>query len=169
MRRLLTAGLVLALTGCGGGEEVANNTAAPSPTPTPAPNLGGVDLNRPVLASVAAPYWVLYVAPGTIAFADAADAPSTDFYPVSPTLAGDTARFDTQTPRGAPVTIILTATTCWVGKAQLPLTAEVRIGARTLRGCAANGAYDWASRKPSPVPDASGGNAAASTKAEQPR
>jgi uncharacterized membrane protein len=167
MRRLLTAGLVLALTGCS-GEEVAENKAAPTPTPTPGLKLGGADLNRPIRASGAAPYWVLYVAPGTIAFADAADAPSTDFYPVSPTLKGDTARFDTQTPKGEPVTIILTAKTCAAGKAQLPLTAEARIGARTLRGCAGNGAYDWESR-PRPSPDASADNAADPANAAQVR
>ncbi|MDP5279554.1 hypothetical protein Q9Q95_11535 [Sphingomonas sp. DG1-23] len=160
MRSLLMSGLMLALAGCGGAE-VADNKTVPTPTPTPGPKLGGVELNKPVRASGAAPYWTLYIAPGTIAFADAADAPVTDFYPVSPTLKGDTARLDTQTPTGEPVTITLAAKACAAGKAQLPLTAEMRIGARTLRGCAANGTYDWAARKPSPAPDASGDNASA--------
>ena len=71
MRPLLTMGLALALAGCGGGEEVANNSAAPTPTPTPGPMLGGVDLDKPIRATGSAPYWAIYIAPGTIAFADA--------------------------------------------------------------------------------------------------
>jgi len=67
------------------------------------------------------------------------------------------------------VTITLVAKACTMGKTQLPLTAEAQIGARTLHGCAANGAYDWASRKPSPAPDASAGNAAAPANAAQSR
>jgi uncharacterized membrane protein len=159
MRRLLTMGLVLALAGCGGAEEVANNSAAPTPTPTPGPMLGGVDLDKPIRATGSAPYWAIYIAPGTIAFADAPGASSRDFYPVSPKLAGDTARFETQTPEAEPVTITLTARACAAGKATLPLDAEVRIGSRTLKGCAGPGAYDWAARKASPSPTPSAAKA----------
>lgn len=152
MRRLLTMGLALALAGCGGGEEVANNSAAPTPTPTPGPMLGGVDLDKPIRATGSAPYWAIYIAPGTIAFADAPAAHPTDFYPISPKLAGDTVRFETQTPEAEPVTITLIAKACAAGKETLPLGAEVRIGNRTLKGCAGPGAYDWAARKASPSP-----------------
>lgn len=150
MRPLLTMGLALTLAGCGGGEEVANNIAAP--TPTPGPMLGGVDLDKPIRATGSAPYWAIYIAPGTIAFADAPATNPTDFYPISPKLAGDTARFETQTPEAEPVTITLTAKACAAGKETLPLGAEVRIGSRTLKGCAGPGAYDWAARKASPSP-----------------
>ncbi|KRC82647.1 hypothetical protein [Sphingomonas sp. Root241] len=152
MRPLLTMGLALALAGCGGGEEVANNSAAPTPTPTPGPMLGGVDLDKPIRATGSAPYWAIYIAPGTIAFADAPAASPTDFYPISPKLEGDTARFETQTPDAEAVTITLIAKACTAGKETLPLGAEVRIGSRTLKGCAGPGAYDWAARKPSPSP-----------------
>lgn len=152
MRPLLMMGLALALAGCGGGEEVANNSAAPTPTPTPGPMLGGVDLDKPIRATGSAPYWAIYIAPGTIAFADAPAASPKDFYPISPKLAGDTARFETQTPDAEPVTITLTAKACVAGKETLPLGAEVRIGGRTLKGCAGPGAYDWAARKASPTP-----------------
>ena len=152
MRLLLTMGLALTLAACGGGEDVANNSAVPTPTPTPGPMLGGVDLDKPSRATGSAPYWAIYIAPGTIAFADAPKASPTDFYPISPKLAGDTARFETQTPKGEPVTITLTAKACQAGKETLPLTAEVRIGDRTLRGCAGPGAYDWAARRASPTP-----------------
>jgi uncharacterized membrane protein len=158
MRLLLIAGLALALGGCGGGEDVTNNSAAPTPkpTPTPGPMLGGVNLDKPLRASGSAPRWAIYVAPGTIAYSGAPDATPTDFYPISPKLAGDTARFDTRTPEGAPVTILFTARACAAGKAQLPLTAEVRIGNRTLKGCAGPGAYDWArpANRASPTPQA---------------
>lgn len=156
MRRWAIAGLALALAGCGGGEEVVNNKAAPtpSPTPTPGPMLGGVALDKPVRASGAAPYWAVYIAPGTITFANAPKAAAVDLYPASPKLAGDTARIDTQTPDAEPVAITLTAKPCQAGKAQLPLTAEARIGSRTFKGCAGPGAYDWAKpeKAASPTP-----------------
>lgn len=153
MRRLTIAGLALALAGCGGGEELANNSIAPTPTPTPGPMLGGLDLNKPLRASGTGPYWVVDIAPGTITYADAPDAAPVDFYPVSPRLAGDTASFETQTPHAEPVTITLTAKACTAGKEQLPLTAEARIGTRVLNGCAGPGVYAWAERaKSSPTP-----------------
>jgi uncharacterized membrane protein len=154
MRRLVIAGLALALAGCGGGEEVANNSAAPTPTPTPGPMLGGLDLNKPLRAAGTGPDWVIHIAPGTITFADKADAAPMDLYPVSPKLAGDTASFETQTPHAEPVTIKLTDKACAAGKEQLPLTAEARIGGRVLKGCAGPGAYAWAKRvkKASPTP-----------------
>lgn len=154
MRRLTIAGLALALAGCGGGEELANNSAAPTPTPTPGPMLGGLDLSKPLRATGTGPYWVIDIAPGTIAYADKVDGARVDFYPVSPKLAGDTARFETQTPHAEPVTITLTARACTAGKDQLPLTAKARIGGRVLKGCAGPGAYAWAERvkKPSPTP-----------------
>ena len=151
MRLLLTMGLALTLAACG-GEETANNSAAPTPTPTPGPMLGGIDLDKPIRATGSAPYWAIYIAPGTIAFADAPKASPTDFYPISPKLEGDTARFETQTPKGEPVTITLAAKACAAGKEMLPLGAEVRIGNRTLKGCAGPGAYDWAARKASSSP-----------------
>lgn len=156
MRRLVIAGLALALAGCGGGEEVANNSAAPTPTPTPTPGpmLGGLDLNKPLRAAGTGPDWVIHIAPGTITFADKADAAPMDLYPVSPKLAGDIASFETQTPHAEPVTITLTDKACAAGKEQLPLTAEARIGGRVLKGCAGPGAYAWAKRvkKASPTP-----------------
>ena len=136
MRRVLIMGLLLALTGCGGDEEAGNNVA-PVAKPTSKPMLGGVDLNQPLRASGTGPYWEIHVAPGTITYADAPDAADpTDFYPVSPKLTDGRAVFDTKTPEAEPVTITLTARACTAGKETLPLAAEARIGARTLRGCA---------------------------------
>ena len=137
MRRVLIMGFLLALAGCGGGEEAGNNKTAPVAKPTPKPMLGGVDLNQPLRASGTGPYWEIHIAPGTITYANAPDAEDpTDFYPVSPKLADGRAMFDTKTPEAEPVTITLTAQGCTAGKGTLPLTAEARIGGRTLRGCA---------------------------------
>lgn len=137
MQRLLAIGLLGALAGCGGGNEAGNNSAAPIATPKPKPMLGGVDLDKPLRASGSGPYWEIQIAPGTIVYADAPDTTHpTDFYPVSPRLADGRAVFETKTPDAQPVTITLTAEACTAGKQALPLTAEARIGARTLRGCA---------------------------------
>ncbi len=136
MRRVLTMGLFLALAGCGGAEE-AKEKAPPVAKLASKPMLGSVNLNLPVRASGARPDWAIHIAPGTIAYADTPDmANPTDFYPVSPRLADGRAVFETRTPEAERVTITLTARTCTAGKQALPLTAEARIGARTLRGCA---------------------------------
>lgn len=161
MRLLLTMGLALVLAGCGGGEDsdtgaAASPTPRALPTPKPGPMLGGVDLNRPIRATGAAPYWAIYIAPGTITYADAPKATPIDFYPASTKRADNIARIETQTPKGEPVTITLSPKACTAGKEQLPLTAEARIGARTLHGCAGRGAYDWEARiAPSATPSAS--------------
>lgn len=145
MRHWLIAALALTLVGCG-GEEVVNNGAAATPTPTPGPMLGGLDLDKPIRASGTGPYWAIYLAPGAITYTDAPNGAPVDFYPTSPSLAGGVARFATRTPQGEPVTIRLTATACRAGDAQLPLTAEARIGSRVLKGCAGPEAYEWAER-----------------------
>jgi uncharacterized membrane protein len=136
MRHVLSLGFLLALAGCG-GEEPGNNSTAPAIKPVPKPMLGKVDLNKPVRASGTGPYWAIHIAPGTIAYSDTPEMTDlTDFYPVSPKLADGRAVFETKTPEAEAVTIILTAQACTAGKQALPLTAEVRIGGRTLRGCA---------------------------------
>lgn len=135
MRRLLTTGLALVLSACGGGEVPADNVAAPTPTPTPGPSLAGVPLDEPIRAGGSAPFWEIYLAPGTITFADAHAHP-VDFYPTSPAIESDGAMVRTQTIAGEPVTLALSTGPCVSGAESLPLTAEARIGARTLRGCA---------------------------------
>jgi uncharacterized membrane protein len=157
MRLLLTMGLALALAACGGSEEVANNSVAPTPSPTPGPMLGGLDLNKPVRAAGAGPFWSMDIAPGTIAYVAAPGAHRTDFYPVDPKLSEGRAVYETQTPEAEPVKITLTGKSCTAGKQTLPLTVEARIGARTLHGCAGPLEYVGA-----PIAETGGGN---STKA----
>jgi uncharacterized membrane protein len=154
MRHVLSLGFLLALAGCG-GEEPGNNNAAPAVKPAPKPMLGGIDLNQPVRASGSAPHWAIHIAPGTIAYSYAPDMTNlTDFYPVSPKLEGGRAVFETKTPEAEPVTITLTAQACTAAKQALPLTAEVQIGGRTLRGCAGP-----APRLVRPKPETPEGNA----------
>jgi uncharacterized membrane protein len=146
MRLLLTTGLALTLAACGGSEEAANNKAAPKPTPTHGPMLGGVDLDKPIRVAGGGTSWSIYLAPGAITYSDASKATPVDFYPVAPKVAGGSARFVTQTPQSEPVTITLTAKACGAAEESLPLTAEVQIGGRTLKGCAGPDAYEWAER-----------------------
>ncbi len=153
MMRFLLLAMPLLLAGCGSDESVENAANATAPVLRKGPMLGSVDLSQPVRASGAAPFWAIEIAPGSITYADRAGAGGTltDFYPVSPRVDADRAVFPTQTPEGAPVTITLTRAAC--GEKDAPLTAEVKIGARTLTGCA------WP--KPAGENDAEPGNASA--------
>jgi uncharacterized membrane protein len=141
MRVLMALVPMLMLAGCG-SDEVVNDTAnQAAPKPMRGPKLGDVDLSRPVHASGVSPAWSMKIMPGQLTYADSADGTGkgTDFYPVTPKADADHAVFDTQTPEGTPVTITLTRTECReggeAGPAQ-PLTAELRIGERVLKGCA---------------------------------
>lgn len=142
MRGLVLAGLLLALGGCGsGGEEnAAANVALPQPAPPPM--LGGVNLNQPIRVAGAEPFWTIDIAPGSIVYTDFAsgEGEPTDFYPITPKLAGDRATITTQTPAGEAVTITLRAAPCSDAGEKgtvRPLTAEVQIGSRRFAGCAA--------------------------------
>ncbi|AQR72394.1 hypothetical protein [Sphingomonas sp. LM7] len=153
MQRLVMAGLILALAGCGGEEPVANIVATPTPTPTPAPSLGGINLNKPIRARGTSPYWDLYLAPGTITYAASAKpGAAIDLYPASLKRDGDHATLTTQTPEGEPVTITLTEGSCGSGNAAAPLRAEAKIGTRTLAGCAMQTAWAWQKDKPKDHP-----------------
>lgn len=123
------------LGACGADEGADNGANVAAPVLRKGPMLGSVDLSQPVRAGGASPYWAIEIAPGSITYADRAeaDAKRTDFYPVSPRVDADRAVFPTQTPEGAPVTITLTRAACGEGE---PLRAEVKIGGRVLTGCA---------------------------------
>jgi uncharacterized membrane protein len=145
MRFLLVAGAALLLAGCGPtpDEQAAANAAnaAAVPAPTPVAMLGTVNIARPVRAFGTEPYWTLDLAPGEMSFVerDVENPPVTPFYPVAPAIAGDTATWTTRNPAGEPVVVTLTAKECLeAGEPEdaAPLTAEVKIGARTLHGCA---------------------------------
>lgn len=141
MMRFLLLALPLLLAGCGSDEPVDNSANVAAPVLRKGPMLGSVDLSQPVRASGASPFWALEVTPGRITYTDFAGTGGkvTDFYPVSPKVDADHAVFATQTPDGDVVTITLTRAECTEkGKPVVtdPLTAELKIGARVLAGCA---------------------------------
>lgn len=143
MRFVLLAAPFL-LAGCGSDEPVDNAANVAAPVLRKGPMLGSVDLSQPVRASGPSPFWALEIAPGRITYTDSAGKGGkvTDFYPVSPRIDADHAVFPTQTPEGETVTITLTRAQCAEkeeeGKSPVtdPLTAELKMGARVLTGCA---------------------------------
>jgi len=138
MRGLLI-GFLLALAGCGPASDEPGNVAENRAVELPrGPMLGEVDLSRPISAAGTAPYWEMGIAPGRITHRTGADAP-VDFYPVSPRVADGRAVYSTRTPEGEKVTVTLVLEPCGTADATLPLTAQVRIGARAFDGCAGPG------------------------------
>lgn len=135
-RRSCLSILSLALLAACAGEEPADNEAAmENAAVQPGPMLGGADLSAPLqLRPLSGGGWVIDLAPGRIVFTPAGAAP-VPFYPVSPRLQGNQAMYPTQTPDGAEVRITLIAGRCGPGNAA-PLRADIRIGTRTLQGCA---------------------------------
>jgi uncharacterized membrane protein len=151
---LLAAPLLLA--GCGSDEPADNAANVAAPVLRKGPMLGSVDLSQAVRASGTSPFWALEIAPGRITYTDFAgkDAKVTDFYPVSPRLDADHAVFPTQTPEGETVTITLTRAACNEKGAPPvtdPLTAELKIGARVLTGCARTRPADAIQAEPEPA------------------
>lgn len=144
MTRFLLLAVPLLLAGCGSDEPADNSANVAAPVLRKGPMLGSVDLSQPVRASGASPFWTLEIAPGRITYTDSAGKGGklTDFYPVSPKVDADRAMFATQTPDGDVVMITLTRAECTAKGAPAttdPLTAELKIGARVLAGCARQG------------------------------
>jgi uncharacterized membrane protein len=144
MTRFLFLAVPLLLAGCGSDESADNVANVAAPVLRKGPMLGSVDLSQPVRASGTSPFWTLEIAPGRITYTDSAGKGGklTDFYPVSPKVDADHAMFATQTPDGDVVMITLTRAECTEKGAPAttdPLTAELKIGARVLAGCARPG------------------------------
>ncbi|WP_084580358.1 hypothetical protein [Sphingomonas azotifigens] len=121
------------LAACGGtptenqADDPANAAVARGPM------LGGVDLSTPLqIRPREGRDWALDLAPGRILFQQEG-AKQMPFYPVSPRMQQGAAVYPTQTPEGETVTITLRPGACAEGAV---LTAELRIGAQTLQGCA---------------------------------
>lgn len=161
MRILALAGLSM-LAACtapgGGGNQTGNlavdqsanasaNISAPAAAaPTPevsiaSAKLAGVDFGKPVQAYGTEPYWGLQITPGKLRFSDnsVGDGIEENWAPAVPVVSGKTAVIRTKTPAGLAVTITLSAESCLeVGEEdnREPLTAAIKIGDRTLMGCA---------------------------------
>jgi len=144
---------VLLLTGCGGGSVVINTdnaattadngavAVAPAPKPAPTLMLGDFNLNQLVRVFGTEPFWTLDMGPGTMSFTDASvEIPkATPFYWADPVIAGNTATYTTKNVAGDTVVLVLTRKDCLeVGEPEdtVPLTAELKIGSKTLHGCA---------------------------------
>jgi len=143
VRAIVIAALLLA--GCGASdsadpvENVALSPEALLPPTTPT-SLAGVDFDKPVRAFGTEPFWALDIAPDRIRFEEySVEGSATDWAVRRPKVAGTVAVIETETPKGEAVTITLRGESCLeVGAedSRLPLTATVKIGARTLTGCA---------------------------------
>jgi len=138
--------ILLLLAGCGGAddareaENVALDPAVLVPKST-ATSVAGVDLTQAVRAFGTEPYWTLDIAPRQIRFEDLdiKHGKPVEWAPRPAKIEGITATIATLTPGGEAVTITLRGESCLdVGGegSALPLKAVVRIGERTLTGCA---------------------------------
>lgn len=146
MRAFVIAPLLL-LAGCGGsdktrstGGNVTLDPAALQLKPT-ATSVAGVDFTKAVRAFGTEPYWALDITPGKIRFEDFGmkDGEAVDWSAHPPKVTGTVAVIEARTPAGEVAIITLRGESCLeVGEEEdaLPLKAEVRIGARTLTGCA---------------------------------
>ena len=145
--RAVSIALLLMLAGCGGsesalsqGENVALAPEALQQKPT-ATGVAGVDFGKPVRAFGTEPYWALDITPEKIRFEDfgVEDSAAVDWAPAKPKVTGIVAVIETRTKAGDPVTVTLSGESCLEvgGEANtLPLKAVVKIGSRTLTGCA---------------------------------
>lgn len=155
MRVTMLAVPLLMLAGCGGGSVVINatnevtaepanaaNAAAPAPAPAaPSVKLSDFELNQPIRATGTEPFWMLDLAPGDMVYHDySVDEPKPEpFYWVAPVLAGGAATYTTKNVAGEVVVLTLTRKDCLVvGEPEdtQPLTVELKVGAKTMRGCA---------------------------------
>jgi uncharacterized membrane protein len=137
--------ILLLLAGCGGSESVtvpAANVAAKADVQPPAPvSLAGVDFAGPVHTFGTEPYWALDISPERIRFQDfSIDDGEPDYWaPAVAKAASNGVVIETRTPAGEAATISFTGESCLeVGEEEnrQPLTAVVKIGTRTLTGCA---------------------------------
>lgn len=142
MIRVTATAAVLLLAGCNFSEPAPNSAEnVTKPTPPPSVKLGSVELLQPLRAFGTEPFWTLDLAPGDIAFTDysAEDPKPEPFFARSPVAVGDKATWTTKNIAGEAVVVTLTLKDCLeAGETDetMPLTAELRIGAKVRTGCA---------------------------------
>ena len=154
MRTIVFAALsALALAGCGDRSDQPEVAAVTAPPP-PAAVLAGVDLKQPLRALGTEPFWsvelngseMVYTSPDTAALR----APQP-----APVMQGTIAIYENQV-QDQEFKVTLTATECSDGMSDrtYPLTAIVKIGDRTLTGCAATAAAIMGAGETGPVAEA---------------
>lgn len=125
--------LMLSLTGC---SEPAKAPASAPAAPAAATMLGEIDLGQPISALGTEPFWGVEITPTTLTYTSP-DGPPLTAANAGPTVQGTTAAYKA-TAGGQPLEITLIATECSDGMSDrtYPLTAIVKLGSRTLNGCA---------------------------------
>jgi uncharacterized membrane protein len=131
---LLAAPLALLAASCSQG--TTEKAPPPADAPTPA-SLGGVDLNQPLLASGAEPFWSVTITRDAMVFTGIDREEQRAGNP-QPVVQGTTAVYTAATDDGTAMVVTLIATECSDGMSDrvFPLTARVELGEVSLNGCA---------------------------------
>ena len=140
MRTLALAAVsALALAGCGDRSDQPDVAAVGAPAPPPAV-LAGVDLKQPLRALGTEPFWSVELN-GTEMIYTSPEPGELRAPQPAPVMQGTIAIYENQV-QDQEFKVTLTATECSDGMSDrtYPLTAIVKIGDRTLTGCAATAA-----------------------------
>jgi uncharacterized membrane protein len=139
----------LVLAACSRDERPAAPPAAPA---EPAPVLAGVDLTQPVRVLGTEPFWNIDLSGKTMVWTSMDGATASADQP-DPVIHGTTAKFEAATADGEAFEVMLIATQCSDGMSDrlYPLVAQVKIGDRSLSGCAASRAALMTAPESGPV------------------
>jgi uncharacterized membrane protein len=104
-----------------------------------AQSVGGVDLSQAVRALGTEPFWTVEITPQTLIYSGV-DRPEQQVSNPGARVSGSTAVIEAKDAAGASFVITLKAAECSDGMSDrtYPLEAEVKVGAETLKGCAAS-------------------------------
>ena len=158
MRMMLAAVMGFSLTAACQPEAAPVDTAAPEaiemPTVEPAQatlvtTIGGVDLAQPMRALGTEPFWGVEIKPDELVFTGV-DRPELRFANPGAVREGDAAVIKATDTTGVDLVVTLRAAECSDGMSDrvYPLEAEVKLGAETLKGCAASQAMLDAEPRP---------------------
>ena len=140
---------VLLLAACNGSNDEPDEAPAP---PEPAPVLAGVVLTEPVRVVGTEPFWTIDLTGEELVYSGV-DRPEQRAPQPKASVQGTVARLEATTSAGAPLQITLAATECSDGMSDriYPLTAIVKVGEETLKGCAASTAAIMTAGEQGPV------------------
>lgn len=96
-----------------------------------------MDLSRDIVARGAKPDWSLTVAKGTEFTLTRPGKPALKAVAPGASIAPGGANWSAKTTDGQPMMVALQSKTCTQGEKSYPMTAQVKVGAETLSGCAA--------------------------------